>query len=36
MAGVIAFLLGEEAAYVHGSMLYVDGGNDAALQPDRF
>jgi len=36
MAGVIAFLLGPEAGYVHGSMLYVDGGSDAAVRPDRF
>jgi NAD(P)-dependent dehydrogenase (short-subunit alcohol dehydrogenase family) len=36
MAGVIAFLLGPEAAYIHGSVLYVDGGCDAAVRPDRF
>lgn len=36
IAGVIAFLLGEEAGYVHGSIFYVDGGNDATIRPDRF
>lgn len=36
MAGLVAFLLGPEAAWVHGSILYADGGWDAALRPDRF
>jgi len=36
MASVIAFLLGPEASYVHGVILYADGGIDAALAPDRF
>jgi NAD(P)-dependent dehydrogenase (short-subunit alcohol dehydrogenase family) len=36
MAAVIAFLLGPEAGYVHGSLLYADGGNDATMRPDRF
>jgi NAD(P)-dependent dehydrogenase (short-subunit alcohol dehydrogenase family) len=36
IAGVIAFLLGRGASYVHGSILYVDGGCDAAVLPDRF
>jgi NAD(P)-dependent dehydrogenase (short-subunit alcohol dehydrogenase family) len=36
IAAAIAFLLGSEASYVHGSILYADGGNDAALRPDRF
>ena len=36
IAGVIAFLLGPEAAYVHGVILYADAGIDAALFPDRF
>ena len=36
MAAVIAFLLGPEAGYVHGSVIYADGGNDATLRPDRF
>jgi len=36
IAGVVAFLLGPGAGYIHGSILYVDGGCDAAVQPDRF
>jgi NAD(P)-dependent dehydrogenase (short-subunit alcohol dehydrogenase family) len=36
IADVVAFLLGPGAAYVHGSLLYVDGGNDAVIRPDRF
>lgn len=36
IASVIAFLLGPDAGYVHGSVVYVDGGNDAAIRPDRF
>lgn len=36
MAGVIAFLLGPEAAYIHGVVLYADGGIDAALFSERF
>ena len=36
MADVIAFLLGPDAGYVHGSLLYADGGNDATVRPERF
>jgi NAD(P)-dependent dehydrogenase (short-subunit alcohol dehydrogenase family) len=36
MAGVIAFLLSDAAAYVTGSMIWVDGGTDAAIRPDLF
>ena len=36
MAGVVTFLLSEDAAYVHGMMMWVDGGTDAAIRPDRF
>ena len=36
MAGVIAFMLSDEASYVHGMMMWVDGGTDAAIRPDRF
>ncbi len=36
IAGVMAFMLGPEAAYVHGAIWYVDGGNEAATLPDRF
>lgn len=35
IAGVIEFLLGSGAAYVHGSIVYADGGSDAQLAPDR-
>jgi NAD(P)-dependent dehydrogenase (short-subunit alcohol dehydrogenase family) len=36
IAGLVAFLLGPEAAWIHGSIYYIDGGNDAELRPDRF
>jgi NAD(P)-dependent dehydrogenase (short-subunit alcohol dehydrogenase family) len=36
IAATIAFLLGPEASYVHGSIVYADGGNDAELRPDGF
>jgi NAD(P)-dependent dehydrogenase (short-subunit alcohol dehydrogenase family) len=36
IATVIAFLLGPDAGYMHGSIVYADGGNDAAMRPDRF
>ena len=36
MAGLVAFLLGPESAYVQGSILYADGGLDASIRPDRF
>ena len=36
IAKSIAFLLGPEAGYVHGVILYADAGIDAALFPDRF
>jgi NAD(P)-dependent dehydrogenase (short-subunit alcohol dehydrogenase family) len=36
IATVVAFLLGSGASYVHGSTVYIDGGNDAAIRPDRF
>jgi NAD(P)-dependent dehydrogenase (short-subunit alcohol dehydrogenase family) len=36
IAAVIEFLLGPDASYVHGSVLYADGGNDAVMRPDRF
>jgi 3alpha-hydroxysteroid 3-dehydrogenase len=34
IAGVIEFLLGGAAAYVHGTVFFVDGGTDAELRPD--
>jgi NAD(P)-dependent dehydrogenase (short-subunit alcohol dehydrogenase family) len=36
ISAVAGFLLGPDASYVHGSIWYVDGGNDAAIRPDRF
>ncbi len=36
IAAVVAWLLSDEARYVHGSTLFVDGGIDALLAPDRF
>ncbi len=36
IAAVIAFLLGQEASYVHGVIVYADGGCDAVTRPDRF
>jgi NAD(P)-dependent dehydrogenase (short-subunit alcohol dehydrogenase family) len=36
MAGVIAFMLSDAAAYITGMMLWVDGGTDAAIRPERF
>lgn len=34
IAGVVAFLLGPDAAYVHGSILFADGGTDALARPE--
>jgi hypothetical protein len=36
MAAIVAFLLGPDAAFVHGSVWYADGGTDASFRPDRF
>lgn len=36
IAHVVSFLLGPEAAFVHGAVWYVDGGSDALTRPDRF
>jgi NAD(P)-dependent dehydrogenase (short-subunit alcohol dehydrogenase family) len=35
IAAVVLFLLSTDAAYVHGSVLFADGGTDALLYPDR-
>lgn len=35
MANAIGFLLSGEAAFISGSMLYVDGGHDAMFRPDN-
>jgi NAD(P)-dependent dehydrogenase (short-subunit alcohol dehydrogenase family) len=34
VAGAIVFLLSPMAAWIHGSVLFVDGGTDALLRPD--
>ncbi len=36
IAGVIEFMLSDAADYMHGSIIYVDGGTDAQLRPDAF
>lgn len=36
IAGVIDFMLSDAASYMHGSIIYVDGGTDAFLRPDAF
>ncbi len=36
VAGLVAFLCSPEASYIHGSILYIDGGLDAQIRPDRF
>ncbi len=36
MAEVIAFLCSPEASYIHGSIVYADGGIDAQTRPDSF
>lgn len=36
IASVLAFLLGEDASFCCGSVLFVDGGTDALMRPDQF
>ena len=36
IARVIGFLLSDAASYVHGSVMWADGGSDAVLRPDGF
>lgn len=36
IAKLVAFLLGPDAEWIHGSLFYIDGGNDAEIRPDRF
>ncbi|MBE0480374.1 MAG: SDR family oxidoreductase [Dehalococcoidia bacterium] len=34
IAGLVAFLCGAESSYIHGSIIYIDGGIDATVCPD--
>jgi NAD(P)-dependent dehydrogenase (short-subunit alcohol dehydrogenase family) len=34
VAAAVGFLLGPDASYVHGTVLFVDGGSDAVVRPD--
>jgi NAD(P)-dependent dehydrogenase (short-subunit alcohol dehydrogenase family) len=36
IAELAAFLLHPKAGWIHGSIVYADGGNDAEIRPDRF
>jgi NAD(P)-dependent dehydrogenase (short-subunit alcohol dehydrogenase family) len=35
VAGAVCFLLGPDASYVHGHILFVDGGAHALVAPDQ-
>ena len=36
IAGLVAFLLGPEARFIVGSVIYADGGTDARIRPDAW
>jgi NAD(P)-dependent dehydrogenase (short-subunit alcohol dehydrogenase family) len=36
VAALVRFLLSDDASWIHGAIVYIDGGNDAELRPDRF
>jgi NAD(P)-dependent dehydrogenase (short-subunit alcohol dehydrogenase family) len=36
VAAAVVFLLGPDARYVHGQVLFVDGGSEALVRPHRF
>lgn len=36
VAGLVFFLCGAEASYIHGGCYYIDGGIDAQIRPDSF
>ncbi len=36
VASAVAFLLAADSSFVHGSLLFVDGGTDALVRPDSF
>lgn len=36
IAATAAFLLGRDASYIHGSIIFADGGTDALVRPDAY
>ena len=36
IATLVSFLLSPDAAFVHGAVYFIDGGNDAEVRPDAF
>ena len=36
VADLVAFLLAPAAGWIHGSIVFIDGGNDAEIRPDRY
>ena len=36
VAKLVSFLSGDDAPWIHGSIFYVDGGNDADIRPEQF
>jgi NAD(P)-dependent dehydrogenase (short-subunit alcohol dehydrogenase family) len=36
IAKFVSFLLGPDAGWIHGSVMFIDGGNDAEIRPERY
>jgi enoyl-[acyl-carrier-protein] reductase (NADH) len=36
IANIIVYMLSDAASYIHGSIVWADGGTDAAIRPDAF
>jgi NAD(P)-dependent dehydrogenase (short-subunit alcohol dehydrogenase family) len=36
MAKAVSFLCSDDAAFICGTVLFVDGGHDAMMRPDQF
>lgn len=36
VAKLVSFLLGPDATWMHGSIIFLDGGNDAEIRPDKY